>query len=59
MNDQHPLWKPKAIATGFVLITSVALCAAGKLGGGEWVAVVNLALATFSAASVAENKLLK
>lgn len=56
---QHPLWKPKFLVTAYVLLSATALLIFGKLDGGSWVAVVNLALATFVAGSVYENKVLK
>lgn len=67
MKDQHPFWKPKFYITFFVLLTATLMRFAALLfgapepllGGGEWVAVVNIAMATYVAGSVAENKLLQ
>ena len=56
---QNPYWKPKFYVTAFALVAATFLVMIGKLGGGEWVAVVNIGLATYVAGSVAENKFLK
>lgn len=57
--EQSKWWKPKAIAAGFVMVSATVLVCAGVLTGGEWITAVLAALATFTAASVTENRLLK
>ncbi len=57
--DQSKWWKPKAIAAGFVMLAATGLVCIGKLTGEQWNFAVLAALATFTAASVTENRLLK
>lgn len=57
--SQSPYWKPKFYCTAFVLVSATGLRITNLLGPGEWVAVVNIAMATFVAGSVAENKVMK
>ncbi len=57
--NQHPLWKPKFLITAFVQVSSCLALFAGYLDGGAYVSVSTLTLATFSAASVTENRLMK
>jgi len=53
---QHPLWKPKFLQSAFAQVMSSVALFTGHIGGGEFVAVTTLVLATFSAASVIENQ---
>jgi len=59
MPDQSPYWKPKFFVTAFVVVAATALRIANLIGSGEWVAVCNIALGTYVAGSVAENKALQ
>lgn len=59
MNDQHRFWRPKFLVTAFVQVSSCVALFTGHLDGGAYVAVSTLSLATFTAGSVTENKLLK
>lgn len=57
--NQHPLWKPKFLVTAFVQLSSCLALFSGHLDGGAYVAVSTLTLATFTAGSVTENRLMK
>lgn len=59
MNDQSKWWRPKWTITAFVQVSSCVALFTGHLDGGAYVAVSTLTLATFSAASVTENRLMK
>jgi hypothetical protein len=54
---QHPLWKPKFLMTAFVMVSGTVALFAHLIADGSWVTLMNLSLATFTAASVTENKL--
>lgn len=57
--NQHPFWKPKFLQVSFAQIVSAVGLFTGHLDAGAYVAVTTLVLATFTAGSVTENKLLK
>lgn len=56
---QSRWWRPKFLTTAFVQVSSCVALFTGHLDGGAYVAVSTLTLATFSAASVTENRLMK
>lgn len=56
---QHPLWKPKFIQSAFVQASGfIGLCA-HLLDGATYLALSAIALGIYSAAAVAENRLMK
>lgn len=59
MENQSPFWKPKFIQTAFAQLVASGALFSGHLDQGGFVTLTTLIIGMFTAASVAENKLLK
>jgi len=57
VNEQSPFWKPKFLSASFVQVISSIALFTGHIDQGSYIALATMTLATFTAASVVENKI--